>query len=78
MGDDVESDNITDRAECDRNIDQLVQMFEQYDREALADILQANGGNMEETISLLLSQSEEQNKPSHDELVAQKMQVLLL
>ncbi len=65
MIDDMVSDNnVTDRAECDRNINQLAQMFEQYDRNALADILQANGGKMEETISLLLSQNEAQNKTS--------------
>ncbi len=65
MGDDVESDNITDRFECDRNIDQLANMFEQYERGALADVLEANGGNVEETISMLLYQSEAQNNPSH-------------
>ncbi len=65
MIDAVENDNnITDRAECDRNIDLLAQMFEQYDRNALADILQANGGKMDETTSLLLFQSEAQNKIS--------------
>eukprot|EP01084_Bolivina_argentea_P109293 195355_1 len=68
MIDAVENDNnITDRAECDRNIDLLAQMFEQYDRNALADILQANGGKMDETTSLLLFQSEAQNKISQVE-----------
>ncbi len=65
MIDEVESDNsINGRDEADRNIDQLVQLFEQYDRSALADILLANDGNMEETISLLLSQSTAQNNNS--------------